>query len=49
MAALARRELENDRIQLEKYKIPEFDLVIVDLYPFEKTITSKSSEQRCTE
>ena len=35
---LARRDVEEDKDQLTKYVIPEFDLVIVDLYPFEKTI-----------
>ena len=42
---LARREEENDQFQLAEYDIPEFDLVIVDLYPFEKTITSTNNEQ----
>ena len=31
---LSRRELEEDRQEIEKYNIPEIDLVIVDLYPF---------------
>ena len=42
---LSRRELASDKQQLEEYKIPEFDLVIVDLYPFEKTVASGASEQ----
>ena len=42
---LSRRELNSDNEQLEKYNIPEFDLVIVDLYPFEKTVSSGASEQ----
>ena len=42
---LSRRELESDKEQLNQYNIPEFDLVIVDLYPFEKTVLSGSSEQ----
>ncbi|MDC0204158.1 bifunctional phosphoribosylaminoimidazolecarboxamide formyltransferase/IMP cyclohydrolase [Flavobacteriales bacterium] len=42
---LSRRELESDKKQLEKYNIPEFDLVIVDLYPFEKTVDSGAHEQ----
>ena len=41
---LSRREEENDQLQLEEYTIPEFDLVIVDLYPFEKTIVSTKDE-----
>tara|TARA_B100000674_G_scaffold24667_1_gene17290 strand:- start:7634 stop:9154 length:1521 start_codon:yes stop_codon:yes gene_type:complete len=42
---LSRRELNSDKEQLEKYNIPEFDLVIVDLYPFEKTVSSGASDQ----
>ena len=42
---LSRRELNSDKKQLEKYNIPEFDLVIVDLYPFEKTVYSGASDQ----
>ncbi|HJM16075.1 MAG TPA: bifunctional phosphoribosylaminoimidazolecarboxamide formyltransferase/IMP cyclohydrolase PurH, partial [Flavobacteriales bacterium] len=42
---LSRRELEEDQKQLNKYNIPEFDLVIVDLYPFEKTVESGAAEQ----
>lgn len=46
---LARRENEQDIKQLENYEIPEFDLVIVDLYPFEKTVASQASEQEIIE
>jgi len=46
---LARREEENDQLQLAEYDIPEFDLVIVDLYPFEKTIVSTTDEQEIIE
>ncbi len=42
---LARRELNADLEQLNEYQIPEFDLVIVDLYPFEETVASGASEQ----
>ena len=42
---LSRRELPNDLLQLEEYEIPEIDLVIVDLYPFEQTVTSGANEQ----
>jgi phosphoribosylaminoimidazolecarboxamide formyltransferase/IMP cyclohydrolase len=42
---LSRRELAGDKEQLEQYNIPEFDLVIVDLYPFEKTVASGAAEQ----
>lgn len=41
---LSRRELQSDIDQLEEYEIPEIDLVIVDLYPFEETIASGASE-----
>jgi len=42
---LARRENENDLSQLNEFEIPELDIVIVDLYPFEKTVASGASEQ----
>ena len=42
---LSRRDLDSDKKQLEEYNIPEFDLVIVDLYPFEKTVSSGASEK----
>lgn len=42
---LSRRELDTDKAQLEQYEIPEIDLVIVDLYPFEETLASGASEQ----
>ena len=42
---LARRENEGDMEQLNEYEIPELDIVIVDLYPFEKTVASGASEQ----
>ena len=37
---LARREDEGDQAQLTEFAIPEFDLVIVDLYPFEATLAA---------
>lgn len=42
---LSRRELDTDLAQLSEYEIPEIDLVIVDLYPFEETVSSGASEQ----
>jgi len=42
---LARRDNEGDKAQLAQYEIPEIDLVIVDLYPFEQTVASGASEQ----
>lgn len=46
---LNRRTNEEDKLQLSKYKIPEIDLVVVDLYPFEKTVASGSSEEEIIE
>jgi len=42
---LSRRSLDSDVAQLTEYDIPEIDLVIVDLYPFEKTVASGASHQ----
>ncbi|MBR2360552.1 MAG: bifunctional phosphoribosylaminoimidazolecarboxamide formyltransferase/IMP cyclohydrolase [Bacteroidaceae bacterium] len=41
---LCRRNLEEDIKQIEQYEIPEIDLVIVDLYPFEATVASGAEE-----
>lgn len=41
---LGRRELESDQQEMAKYEIPEIDLVIVDLYPFEETVASTNDE-----
>ena len=46
---LCRRELEQDIQQIGKYDIPEIDLVIVDLYPFEDTVASGADEQAVIE
>ncbi|HZH54253.1 MAG TPA: bifunctional phosphoribosylaminoimidazolecarboxamide formyltransferase/IMP cyclohydrolase, partial [Sphingobacteriaceae bacterium] len=46
---LSRRELGEDQAQLDQYKIPEIDLVIVDLYPFEETVASGASESEVIE
>ncbi len=46
---LARRDNETDNIELESYKIPKIDLVIVDLYPFEETVKNANSEQEIIE
>ena len=42
---LNRRDNEGDQAQLKEFEIPEMDIVIVDLYPFEKTVASGASEQ----
>jgi len=41
---LSRRDNEEDKEQIEDYKIPEIDLVIVDLYPFEATVAAGADE-----
>jgi len=41
---LARRENKGDIAQLAQYDIPEIDLVIVDLYPFEETVASGATD-----
>ena len=41
---LARRNFESDEQQLAQYEIPEIDLVIVDLYPFEETVKSGAGQ-----
>ena len=46
---LNRSENENDIADIEKYNIPNIDLVIVDLYPFEKTVASGESEENIIE
>lgn len=46
---LARRDNREDLEQLSKYNIPEIDLVIVDLYPFEKTLESTDEEEEIIE
>ena len=40
---LNRRDNAGDKEQIAKYDIPEIDLVIVDLYPFEDTVASGAS------
>lgn len=42
---LNRQENENDQAQLAEFDIPQLDIVIVDLYPFEKTVASGAPEQ----
>jgi phosphoribosylaminoimidazolecarboxamide formyltransferase/IMP cyclohydrolase len=46
---LARRGNVTDKEQLAEYTIPETDLVIVDLYPFEETVASGAAEQEVIE
>ncbi|MEP6931058.1 MAG: bifunctional phosphoribosylaminoimidazolecarboxamide formyltransferase/IMP cyclohydrolase, partial [Flavobacterium sp.] len=42
---LNRQDNESDVKQMKEFDIPQIDLVIVDLYPFEKTVASGASEQ----
>lgn len=42
---LNRRDHDGDQSQIEEYDIPQIDIVIVDLYPFEDTVASGASEQ----
>ena len=46
---LARRENTSDKAQMQQYSIPEIDIVIVDLYPFEKTVASGASDAEIIE
>lgn len=40
---LGRRDVPQDAAEMKEYKIPEIDLVIVDLYPFEETLAQAKS------
>jgi len=42
---LNRREWQSDQLEMETYSIPPIDLVIVDLYPFEETLSSGGSHE----
>ena len=42
---LSRRDMFSDGEQLKEYEIPEIDLVIVDLYPFEQTVAAGAGNQ----
>lgn len=46
---LNRQNNENDIAELAEFNIPQIDLVIVDLYPFEKTVASGAPEQDIVE
>ncbi len=46
---LGRRENETDKTEMKKHEIPELDLVIVDLYPFEETVANTSEEAKIIE
>ena len=46
---LNRRSLNEDKAQIAEYEIPEIDLVIVDLYPFEETVKAGGAEAEIIE
>lgn len=46
---LNRADHAGDQEEMEQYEIPNIDLVIVDLYPFEKTVASGAEEQAIIE
>jgi phosphoribosylaminoimidazolecarboxamide formyltransferase/IMP cyclohydrolase len=46
---LGRRDLDSDVKEMKEYNIPEIDLVIVDLYPFEETVANTSDEKSIIE
>ncbi len=46
---LWRRDQLSDMNEMETYNLPSFDLVIVDLYPFEKTLESGATETEIIE
>ena len=46
---LCRRDHEGDREQMAQYAIPNIDLVVVDLYPFEETVASGANESAIIE
>jgi phosphoribosylaminoimidazolecarboxamide formyltransferase / IMP cyclohydrolase len=42
---LARRDNSSDKKDMQEFEIPELDLVIVDLYPFEETLAAGAKEE----
>jgi len=46
---LNRQDNDSDVAQMNEFDIPQLDIVIVDLYPFEKTVASSASEQEIIE
>ena len=46
---LNRQENDQDVAELAEYEIPQIDAVIVDLYPFEKTVAGGASHQEIIE
>jgi phosphoribosylaminoimidazolecarboxamide formyltransferase/IMP cyclohydrolase len=46
---LGRRDLENDRNEMRDYEIPNIDVVVVDLYPFEETVAEGGTHEEIIE
>src|SRR6187551_2927983 len=46
---LGRRSNETDVKEMKEYNIPEIDLVIVDLYPFQETVKQTTDEKSIIE
>ena len=46
---LNRSQLESDQDELSQFEIPVLDLIIVDLYPFEKTVAGNATESEIIE
>jgi phosphoribosylaminoimidazolecarboxamide formyltransferase/IMP cyclohydrolase len=46
---LGRRSLASDIAEMKQYRIPPFDLVVVDLYPFESTLASGATHEEIIE
>src|SRR5579875_2740018 len=46
---LGRRDVLQDIDEMKQYNIPEIDLVIVDLYPFEETVRTTTKEKAIIE
>lgn len=46
---LGRRSVEQDKHEMQLFEIPEIDMVIVDLYPFEETVASTAEEKAIIE
>ncbi|MFZ4798236.1 MAG: bifunctional phosphoribosylaminoimidazolecarboxamide formyltransferase/IMP cyclohydrolase PurH, partial [Bacteroidia bacterium] len=46
---LARRANEQDQKEMAEFNMPYFDLVVVDLYPFEETLASTNEESKIIE
>ncbi|MDG1652881.1 MAG: bifunctional phosphoribosylaminoimidazolecarboxamide formyltransferase/IMP cyclohydrolase [Flavobacteriaceae bacterium] len=46
---LNRSHVESDQSELEQFEIPALDLIVVDLYPFEKTVAGNATESEIIE